>query len=339
MSATGIVIIGRNEGERLLRCIDSVGDRGHPVVYVDSGSADGSVGAARARGVEVVELDMSALFTAARARNAGFERLRRIDPSVRFVQFVDGDCEIVEGWLDLGARALEARPDVAVVCGRLRERSPGRSIYNRLADLEWDLPAGEARSCGGIAMIRAASFRQAGGFDPTIIAAEDDELCIRLRQRGGRVLRLDAEMALHDMAMTRFGQWWRRNVRAGHAFAEGTARHGRPPERHFVPQARSAALWGLLVPAAIVAPAWSTSGASLALLAGYGLLFARIARGRCRRGDSARDARLYALFCVLGKFPQAFGLLRYWAGRLSGRRSGIIEHKEVDAPMGATAAR
>jgi cellulose synthase/poly-beta-1,6-N-acetylglucosamine synthase-like glycosyltransferase len=217
---------------------------------------------------------------------------------------------------------------VAAVCGRLRERFPERSVYNRLADLEWNLPSGEIAACGGVAMVRAEAFRAVGGFDPTIIAAEDDELCLRLRARGGTIVRLDAEMATHDMAMTRFAQWWRRSVRTGHAYAEGTALHGRTPERHFVRQTRSAVFWGLAVPALALGLAWPTRFLSLALLGGYLVLHRKTRRYyEVQRGWPRGDAGLYAAWIVLAKFPQALGLLRYWAGRLSGRRSGVIEHR------------
>ena len=57
MSDLGVVAIGRNEGERLRCCLNSVVGRGLPVVYVDSSSTDSSVELARSMGVEVVELD------------------------------------------------------------------------------------------------------------------------------------------------------------------------------------------------------------------------------------------------------------------------------------------
>ena len=155
---TGVVVIGRNEGERLRRCLESLRNAGS-IVYVDSGSTDGSAELARSVGVEVVDLDMQIPFTAARARNAGFARLRQIAPVVAFVQFVDGDCELIEGWLAAAASFLLQHPDVACVCGRLRERFPQRSVYNRLCDVEWDRDAGETAACGGIAMMRATVLR------------------------------------------------------------------------------------------------------------------------------------------------------------------------------------
>src|SRR6056297_3022296 len=85
------ITIGRNEGERLKRCLASLEGLVAPIVYVDSGSTDGSVAAARNAGAEVVELDPSAPFTAARARNVGLVRLSEIDPDGTYVQFLDGD--------------------------------------------------------------------------------------------------------------------------------------------------------------------------------------------------------------------------------------------------------
>jgi hypothetical protein len=38
----GIVVIGRNEGDRLTRCLQSLQMENLPVIYVDSGSTDGS---------------------------------------------------------------------------------------------------------------------------------------------------------------------------------------------------------------------------------------------------------------------------------------------------------
>jgi GT2 family glycosyltransferase len=328
MSEVGVIAIGRNEGERLRRCLESVGGRGLTVVYVDSGSSDGSVELARSLGVEVVELDLSRPFTAARARNEGFDRLTRDDPEVRFVQFVDGDCEVALGWLDRAREALEADPGVGVACGRRRERFPDRTVYNHLADMEWNTPIGEARECGGDAMMRVEAVRRAGGYDPSIIAGEDPEVCLRIRAAGWRVLRIDAEMTLHDMAMTRFGQWWRRTTRSGHAYAEGSAMYGRTAERHYVRETRSILFWGILVPVLALGLAWPTRGLSLLMLLGYYLLYHRTYRYYAEvRGWPAADARQNAAWIVLAKFPQALGLIRYWIGRLSGQRSRIIEYR------------
>jgi glycosyltransferase involved in cell wall biosynthesis len=323
----GVVAIGRNEGERLRRCLESVAGRADWVVYVDSGSTDDSVTMAEDKGALVVELDRSIPFTAARARNAGLERLRAAAPSLELVQFVDGDCEVVAGWLERAERELAARPEVAVVCGRRRERHPDVSVYNRLCDLEWDTPVGLADASGGDAMMRAAPLAEVGGYNPDLIAGEEPDLCLRLRQHGWKILRVDAEMTLHDAAMTRFAQWWKRSMRAGHAYAEGAALHGREPERHWVREARSNWFWGLAVPAAALALAPLTAGGSLVLLGGYLVLAVRVYAAMRRRGWASGDARLYAAACALGKIPQGLGQALYWSKRLAGKRGGLIEYK------------
>ncbi|MBB1492649.1 glycosyltransferase, partial [Paracoccus sp. MC1854] len=299
---TGIVIIGRNEGTRLKRCLASVSGQAGAVVYVDSGSTDGSPDAARQAGVDVVDLDMSQPFTAARARNAGFARLMVLRPGTRVVQFVDGDCELHPGWLGTAYRFLQQHPDVAVVSGRLRERFPEASVYNRLADAEWQAPLGEARACGGNAMMRAQPFQDQGGFNPALIAGEEPELCVRLRKAGWRIWRLDAEMGLHDAAMTRFGQWWRRAKRSGHAAAEGAAMHGSAPERHKLAETRRALIWGLGLPLLVFVGWLVTPWAALLLLA-WPL---QVLRLRLRGEPWER-----ALFLTLAKFPEAQGVLRY----------------------------
>lgn len=324
------MLIGRNEGERLRRSLASVVGRGMPVVYVDSGSTDGSVEHARSVGADVIELPRGVPFTAARARNAGLERLVQANPQVGYVQFADGDCRIAEGWIDAAAAALDADAGLVAVCGRRREAHPEASVYNLMCDLEWDTPVGEARSCGGDAMMRVAALRAVGGFNPEVIAGEEPELCVRLRAAGGRIARLDREMTLHDAAMTSFGQWWKRTKRAGHAYAEGAARHGAPPERHCVRDVRSIVVWGGVLPVLAVAAAWWTWGLSVVALAAlYAVQAVRVAVRQQRK--RREGAWAYGVFTVLGKVPQMLGVMTYHANRARGKRAAIIEYKGAAA--------
>lgn len=316
---TGAVIIGRNEGERLLVCLTSVLPRIGIAVYVDSGSSDGSVELARGLGAEVVPLDMTRPFTAARARNAGLERLLQLQPQIRFVQFVDGDCEVVDGWMEAAVLHLESHADCAVVCGRRRERFPEHSIYNRMCDQEWDTPVGDALSCGGDALFRVAALVQSGGYRDDLIAGEEPELCLRLRRLGWRVHRLDHEMTRHDAAITRWTQWWRRTVRGGHAFAEGAWLHGASPERHWVRETVRAALWGLLLPATFLALALWVDGRAGWLFILYPAQWIRLS---VRSGSPA-----IAFFTLAGKFAEVQGMLKFVMGKLAGRSARLIEYK------------
>jgi GT2 family glycosyltransferase len=311
-----LVLIGRNEGARLVAALASVPAGVGPVVYVDSGSTDGSVAAAEAAGANVVRLDMARPFTAARARNEGFAALAGEAPD--YVQFIDGDCTLDPGWIGTAVAFLQANPQAAVACGRRRERRPDASVWNWLCDVEWDTPPGRAKACGGDALVRAAAFAKVGGFDPTLIAGEEPELCVRLRAAGWEIWRLDAEMTLHDADMNRFGQWWKRMRRGGHAFAEGAALHGYPPERHFVRETRSALAWGLVLPAVAVVGSLVVGPAALLLLLAWPIQILRL---------TPRLGLTRAFFLTLGKLPEALGVVEFWWGRVTGSRRGLIEYK------------
>lgn len=320
----GVVVIGRNEGERLRRCLESVTGIVDRVAYVDSGSTDGSVAMALGMGVGVVELDLHIPFTAARARNEGVKMLLKLDASLNYVQFVDGDCELVAGWLKLAAEFLDEHKNVAMVCGRLRERHPEHSIYNMLCDIEWDTAIGETKACGGIAMMRRDPFEAETGYRPDLIAGEESELCIRLRAAGWRVWRLDAEMALHDAAMTRFGQWWKRSLRTGYGFAEGVHMYGTPPERHRVKESRRIWIWGFGIPVVTVGLTVWLGTWGLAMLLIYPVQVVRLA---LRGTRSVRENWWYALFLVLGKFPEMMGQIKFFYNRLTEQTSRLIEYK------------
>ena len=326
MNNLGLVVIGRNEGDRLRRCLLSVVNRISNIVYVDSGSSDGSVEVAQSYGVEVVELDLTIPFTAARARNEGFIRLLRSNSELEFVQFVDGDCEIAPQWLELAVEELRRSPQVAVVCGRRRERFPQKSIYNRLCDIEWDTPVGETGACGGDALVRVEAFRQVTGFNPQLIAGEEPELCVRLRQRQWKILRIRAEMTLHDAQMSKFSQWWHRTMRSGHAYAEGAWLHGKSPEKHWVKESNSIWFWGFILPSLAICLTWLTQGWSLILLSAYPLLIYRIySRKKLElRGD---EALMYALFCAIGKFAQLRGQVKFYFNKFLSQQSHLIEYK------------
>lgn len=330
LESVGIVVIGRNEGNRLKASLLSMIEKVQTIVYVDSGSTDGSVEFARSLGINVVELDLSTPFTAARARNAGFEYLKQVKPEIEFVQFVDGDCQLRPGWLERALSELLTQPDVVVVFGRLREEFPERSIYNRLCDIEWDTPVGEAKYCGGIAMMRSAAFQKASGFNPALIAGEEPELCVRLRQAGGRILRVDAEMALHNAEMIHFYQWWRREVRNGHAYAEGAWLHGRSPQRHWVRESLRSWFWALLLPMLAVTTALLTKGLSILLLfLAYAYLICSMYFTLLKRGYKSKDAILYGLFGVLQKFPKLQGQIKFHLSQLFKKQPNIIEYKSL----------
>jgi GT2 family glycosyltransferase len=294
------------------------------IVYVDSGSTDGSAQSARDLGVEVIELDATRPFTAARARNVGFDRLRELSPQLSWVQFVDGDCELNHHWAGHARAFLESHADVAAVCGRLHERYPERSIYNWLCDREWDRPAGELLACGGIAMMRVSAVEAVGGYREDLIAGEEPEMCFRLRAAGWRIWRLEAEMAIHDAAMSRFDQWWRRALRGGYAFAQGAYLHGESPERYWVWESRRAWLWGILLPfvcllAGLLFGPWGW--------AAWLIFPLQVIRQTVRSRGPIKERALLALFHLLARFPEGCGQIKFMRDRVLGRQARLIEYK------------
>jgi GT2 family glycosyltransferase len=317
------VVIGRNEGARLLACLASLQGQVRRLIYVDSGSSDGSVSAARAVAAEVVELDMARPFTAARARNAGLEAVFSRADAPEFLLMLDGDCALQPGFVAAALLELAERPAAALVFGRRRERFPEASVYNRLCDWEWDVPLGEVTACGGDMLIRAEAMRAVGGYREEVIAAEDDELCQRLRDKGWSMWRIAAEMTLHDAAILRFGQWWRRAVRAGHGFAQVGALH----PGHFVAARRRVWIWGAVLPLLVLLGALVSPWISLMIALLYGLSFARGAVRFRKGGMVQRDAIGASALITLSKFPNLQGVLTYHWRQLRGSGARIIEYK------------
>jgi GT2 family glycosyltransferase len=324
----GFVVIGRNEGIRLRRCFESLSTFGNAkVVYVDSGSTDGSVALATSFNYMVVNLTLETPFTAARARNAGVAILTEC-VDFEYIQFLDGDCELTDGWIPSALDFFERRRDVAVVCGRRREKFPDHSVYCRLLDIEWDTAVGEAKSCGGDSLIRREAFEKVGGFDPAITAGEEPDLCSRIIAAGWKIWRIDEDMSLHDSDMHSFKQWWMRGVRAGYAMIQvailkstsGRVVYGRLIAR--------TVFWALLVPL-IVLFSVTVSWTGLALVLIYLVLIFRIQRNIRIRG---RSAWLYALFVVVDNFSRLYGAARYFLQRIAGKRQSLIEYKSSAPP-------
>ncbi len=330
-----VVVIGRNEGERLRVCLESLHEQF--IVYVDSGSSDNSVELARSRGAVVVELNMARPFSAARARNEGFSRAIQKNPSAAFVQFVDGDCKVVVGWIETAAKFMEKHPTIAAVAGSLREMAPDRSIYNRLCNLEWDTPVGEVDAFGGVAMYRACAFEQVGRFDESVVAGEEPELCLRLRHAGWKIHRLDSEMAFHDASMTRFGQWWKRAVRGGYGAMDVARRFEKSSGGMFSRQIRSARIWGIGWPFAVLLATfasltvygWQASIiAAICSLAIFPVQIIRVAiRSLPRCGDTT-TALAFGVFMMLEKWANLQGQYRYVQDLRAGRHLSLIEYKQ-----------
>jgi GT2 family glycosyltransferase len=193
-----------------------------------------------------------------------------------------------------------------------------------LIDIEWDVPVGDTKFCGGDAVIRVGVLQQANGYRADLICGEEPELCVRLRQAGWRIWHLGDEMTRHDAALLRFGQWWKRMVRGGYGFAQGAHLHGGLPERHCVIERHRIWVWGLFMPLLIIALAILFGWWELLLLVIYPIQVLRLFLLGTR---STRENWWRAVTLVLCKFPEMLGQMKFELDRLRRVQSRIIEYK------------
>lgn len=308
----GIVVIGRNEGSQLERCLASI--KGvERVVYVDSASTDNSVEIANSFGIDVVALTSEKPLTAARGRNAGARRLIQLNPMLQFIQFVDGDCELQPFWLEAAQSFLEENPRTAVVCGRRFERFPDRSIYNGVCDREWDTPIGQTQSSGGDALVRRFAFDEVGGFADDQVAHEEPEFCGRLRSKSWEIWRIDVAMSQHDANMSKFGQFYRRSRRAGFGISQNLSRSGIRADDLGRAIVRRAVIWGAILPLSITLTFflidWRLALAGISL---YAVQWLRIAlKTWLTTSWKALDASKVAALSIAGKFAEVHGILEF----------------------------
>jgi glycosyltransferase involved in cell wall biosynthesis len=318
----GVVIIGRNEGQRLVNCLNSVNPKTNVVVYVDSNSSDNSVENASNAGADVINLDMSKPFSAARARNTGWKVLLQHYPAIEYIQFIDGDCELKPEWLKNAFEFLSQNESYAIACGRRRERYPGATLYNQFCDDEWDTPIGEALACGGDALIRKKCLIEVNGYKDFFIAGEEPEMCYRLRQNNWKICRLDREMTLHDANITRFSQWWKRANRSGFAFALSAKEHGRGKEKFGVRRAIRPLIWtGLLV--SILLLSIMNPLVLFALL----LFPLQIIKMFLKQKDKSLYGFKSCAFLMISKLPEALGVLELMMKTFKKQDYTIIEYK------------
>ncbi|MGI9318737.1 MAG: glycosyltransferase [bacterium] len=327
--SVGFVIIGRNEGDRLKKGVLAIKELwvNSPIVYVDSGSVDDSVSFAYSKNINVIELDLSVPFTAARARNAGFSLLTEKHPDLSFVQFVDGDCELLPGWIETAIETLQSTKLAAIVSGRRIEKFPEASIYNTIIDIEWNTPAGETIAVLGDMCVNVDVFAELGGFSENVIATEDDELCLRARLAGYKIYRIDAMMSKHDANIMSLNQWFRRAKRGGHGYANIFHLHGNGPDKYFRRELISVLVWGGVVPLAILCSLLFAPLLAGALFLMYVLFILRTSLRRLKKGDPLKIAIVYGALIFTGKVPELAGAFQYWKNHLFSRKHLLIEYK------------
>ena len=328
-ASVSVVVIGRNEGLRLAACLRSIsctqGVSLREVIYVDSDSTDGSPDLARSFGAQVIVVHPQRP-TAAIGRNAGWRHA-----TAEMILFLDGDTILHPDFLRAALREMLSDRTVAAVWGHRRETHPEASIYNRVLDLDWVYAPGVVEFCGGDVLMRRAVLGKTSGFDETLIAGEEPELCRRIRALGYKILHIDQPMTGHDLQMMSFRQYWRRATRAGHAYAEVSQRFQNSEDPFWAADRRRnlirGGFWILSAAAAAISIPWL---GLLPLLLWTILLVALSARSAWKarwKGSGASVLFLYGMHSHLQQVPILFGQLQYEWNARQGRSRQLIEYK------------
>lgn len=204
--AVSVVVVTRNEADRIRDCLESVLAAVTPVgvtevIVVDSNSTDETVDIAREFPVTVLRITDSERTGPSAGRHVGFERA-----SGEYVLFVDGDMHLNSGWVQDALDRLARDSALAGVDGHLDDEGAAGTV----APVEY---------LRGVALYDAAALSAVGGFDPQLSALEDVDLGLRLRHAGYRLERLPAVVSTHPTE-TGIGERMRR-WRRGYYFANG----------------------------------------------------------------------------------------------------------------------
>jgi glycosyltransferase involved in cell wall biosynthesis len=193
-----VVIITKNLEWNIVRLLDSVYE-GFPdvkqVVLADSASTDGTVALARAypRDVKICLLSGDQRLTASAGRYVG-----QHNSDSEFILFLDGDVELLPGFIESAASVLRSNKDIGAVGGRLIDVPKSE----RPADEDLPLVAKDSfedsdHVNGAGAVYRRSALEAADSFSVRVFSDEEPALAVRLQHAGYRVVRLDRSSVLH----------------------------------------------------------------------------------------------------------------------------------------------
>jgi glycosyltransferase involved in cell wall biosynthesis len=193
-----IIIKALNEEKRIVAAVESalaaVRAVGGEVVLADSCSTDRTVARASSYPIRIVQLAHADERCCGVGPQLGYQH-----SAGEFVYILDGDMEMLPGFLPEALAFLQAHPDVAGVGGRVVEMNTSSLEY--LARVErgmGHMQAGEVDRLDMGGLYRRAAVDQAGYFsDRNLHSYEEFDLAVRLRARGWKLWRLPVDAVHH----------------------------------------------------------------------------------------------------------------------------------------------
>jgi len=320
------VLIGVNCSKTLSRCIDSVFASDYPkeniyLYYVDGGSTDRSIDVAKGyESVTVIALNPE-YPTPGLGRNHGWKK-----GSSKFVHFLDSDTILNPDWLKIAVKAMNEE-QIGAVMGLRKEMHPEHSIYNWIGNIEWNGPIGESSCFGGDVLVRRRVLEKMNGYDELLVGGEDPELSRRIIRAGWKIIRLDALMTQHDLAMKTARQYLARAFRSGYGFAAVRKREAEAGSDFWKYEFQKIVIKGgiffiCLISSLLILLSYpSLTTLALALLTvtpGTAILLNprlfKVKKFMLENKLNKKEARIYAWHCSLVVIPQLFGLLRFYVG-------------------------
>jgi len=203
MMELSVVLITKNQAWNISRLIESVLREtscasSKEIILVDSASTDETISLASRYAANIFRLKPGQRLSPAIGRYVGYKQ-----SSGEYVLFLDGDTELIPGWLPHALRLMCERPDVGGVTGGVINLPTSAAAQRPAAPAQKTHPAPpkEVLWCnyggGGVAMYRRPAMERAGTFNPNLNAEEEPELGLRIRQAGYRLFELDYPMAFH----------------------------------------------------------------------------------------------------------------------------------------------
>jgi glycosyltransferase involved in cell wall biosynthesis len=177
--------------ESALRAVASVGGE---VVLADCGSTDGTVERARTYPIRIVQLSHPEEGRCGVGPQLGFQH-----SCGEFIYLLDGDMEMINGFLALALDFMKAHPEVAGVGGQRIEKNPDslESIARQAWTQEHFQPGSVERLDGG-GLYRRSAIEAVGYLsDRNLHSYEEFDLAVRLRSQGWELCCLPMNMVRH----------------------------------------------------------------------------------------------------------------------------------------------
>lgn len=193
-----VVIKALNEEKRIAKAIETalaaVATIGGEVILADSCSSDKTVEIASRYPITITQLANPQERCCGIGPQLGFQ-----ESSGEFVYILDGDMEMLDGFLEQAVAYMDTHPDVGGVGGLVVEKNTDSMEYKaRMERASGHMQPGPVDRLDMGGLYRRTAIEQVGYFsNRNLHAYEEYDLGVRMRSKGWRLVRLAANSVNH----------------------------------------------------------------------------------------------------------------------------------------------